>query len=103
MDSDVYSNPDIQRYLKEKFIPIKFNGEATIQITYNGEKFTHPESTQAFKITGYPATVFMESDGEPISVLPGYYSPDEFLKILKFIGDDHYLNSSYEEYLKKKK
>ncbi len=103
MDADVYANPDVQKYLGEKFIPIKFNGEATTEITYNGEKFTHADLTRAFGISGFPATVFMKPDGEPISVLPGYHAPDEFLKILKFIGDDHYLNSSYEEYLRKKK
>lgn len=103
MDADVYTNPDIQKYLKEKYIAIKFNGEAATQITYNGERFTHAELTQAFQINGFPATVFMKPDGEPISVVPGYHSPGDFLKILKFIGDDHYLSTSYEEYLRKNK
>lgn len=100
MDSEVFTNLDVLQYINNKFIPVKFNGESSNKIVYEGESFSHSEFIQAFGINGFPATIFLTSEGDPITVLPGFHKPDEYLRILKFIGDDIFKEMSFEEYLK---
>lgn len=100
MESEVFPNAEVLKYINEKFIPIKFNGEAPNIINYFGETFSHSEFIAAFGINGFPATIFLTSEGEPITVLPGYHKADEYLKILKFIGDDIFRKMNFDEYLR---
>ena len=46
----------------------------------------------------YPTVVFLNEKFEIIQVLPGYRKADEFLKIATFIGEDHYLTTSWEDF-----
>ena len=46
----------------------------------------------------YPSVVFLNEKFEIIQVLPGYRKVDEFLKIITFIGEDHYLTTSWEDF-----
>lgn len=100
MESEVFPNAEVLKYVDEKFVSIKFNGESSNEITYKGKSYSHSEFVAAFGIDGFPATIFLTSEGEPITVLPGYHNADEYLKILKFIGDDIYQKMSFDKYLK---
>ena len=44
---------------------------------------------KAFAFTGYPATVFLRPDGRHIVTVPGFTPADQFLVILRYIGDGH--------------
>lgn len=99
MESEVYPNTDIKSYIEKTIIPIKFNGEAQNKINYDGQIYSHSEFIEAFGINGFPATIFMTSETEPITVLPGYHDAKSYLNILKFIGEDFYLKMTYDEYL----
>jgi len=102
MDTTTYSNKKVQEYLRKNYVIIKLNAEGTDSITYAGQKLSPPEFTQGMGITGFPSTVFMQSDGKPITVLPGYVEPDMFLHVLSFISENHYEKKKFAEYLAEK-
>lgn len=103
MDRDVYANSKIVDYLGNRYIVIKLNAESKDTITYREKKLTKIELTQAFGITGYPATIFMKPDGEPITKIPGYMAADKFIDVITFIGEDYYLSQKWEDYSTRKK
>jgi thioredoxin-related protein len=102
MDANVYANPQVRDYLKSKYITIKVNAEGSGNLTYNGSSYTPPQLAANFGVTGYPATLFLKSSGEPITLLPGYVEPDMMMNILSFIAEDKYATMSFENYLKEK-
>jgi len=54
-------------------------------------------------VTGLPATVFLESNGEPITLLPGYVEPKMFLDVIEYIGTGAIKKGiAFDEWLKKK-
>ena len=101
MDKEVYSDDAVVSILKSKFVAVKLNAESDGRLTYNNQSFTQAEFSQALGVTGYPATAFFGIDSKPITVVPGYIEAKRFAQILRFIGDDHYLKMSFNDFLSK--
>jgi thioredoxin-related protein len=103
MDKDVYADNKVADYLSKNYVAIKLNAESKNTLTYHDKTMTQIEFSQGFGVTGYPCTLFLKDDGEPITKVPGYITADKFLDILRFLGEDHYLTTKWEDYLANKK
>lgn len=99
MDANTYSDAKVQEYLRKNYILVKLNPEKDGDVLYDGKKFSAAEFSQGMGITGYPATLFLKSSGEPITVLPGYAEADMFIHVISFIGEDHYQKKKFADYL----
>ena len=110
MDATTFSDPAVAEILQNKFYPVKFNAEQREPITFNNHTFNFvPRGTKGYhelaaallnNKLSYPTVVFLNENFEIIQVLPGYRKADEFLKIITFIGEDHYLTTSWEDFSK---
>jgi thioredoxin-related protein len=100
MDKDTYSEASVAQYLGQHFIASKMNPEKEGEILYDGKKYTQREFGQALGINGYPATAVFNEKGELLTVIPGYIAAGEFIRILKYFGDDIYLKMKWDEYSK---
>ncbi|MFW6121127.1 MAG: thioredoxin family protein [Petrotogales bacterium] len=84
------------------FIEI-YKGNNQVTITLNGEEqtFTHTELYSVFGISGTPTLWFLNSNGNPITNLPGYVPADMFVKVLQYLGQEAYKQEiSFEDYSK---
>ena len=110
MDATTFSDPAVAEILQNKFYPVKFNAEQREPITFNNHTFNFvPRGSKGYHelaatlLNGklsYPTVVFLNEKFEIIQVLPGYRKADEFLKIVTFIGEDHYLTTSWDDFSK---
>jgi thioredoxin-related protein len=100
MDSDTYSDKGVQSYLNQNYVLVKLNAESSDKEMIDTTVATDAQIASAFGVSGYPTTVFLSSDGKPITAAPGYMKPDEFLQVLHYIGDDYYKKMEFPEYLK---
>ncbi|MFA6455239.1 MAG: DUF255 domain-containing protein [Bacteroidota bacterium] len=102
MDKKTYPDKTISAYLQKHYVIIKLNAEGNEQINYQGQLISPQEFAQGMGVDGYPATVFLQSDGKPITLLPGYSTPDQFIHVLSYIGENHYLKKKFPDYLSEK-
>ncbi|MFA6468332.1 MAG: DUF255 domain-containing protein [Bacteroidota bacterium] len=102
MDANTYTDNAVLEYLNKNFVVIKLNAEADEKITYAGQSLSPAEFSQGMGVNGYPATLFLKSDGEPITLLPGYSEAGMFIHILSFIGENHYEKKKFTDYLAEK-
>ncbi len=102
MDTVTYKDKKVKEYLEKNFVVIKLNAEGNEQVTYEGQKMNPAEFAQGMRIDGYPATLFMTSKGEAITVLPGYSEPAMFMHVLSYIREDQYSKKNFDQYLKEK-
>jgi thioredoxin-related protein len=110
MDRDTYSNVEIIKVINDNFYPIKFNAEQRESITFDGHtfKFMSQGSRGVHELAAalannklsYPTTVFMDEQMRIIQPLPGYMKPEQMLPILKYIGEDHFKSTKWEDYQK---
>ena len=99
MDKEVYSDPAVAKYLTDRFITVKLDAESNAILTYSNQSMTETDLAQGFGVSGYPTTIFLQSNGEAITLLPGYLPVEKFIDVLKFIGEDHYRTMKFDEYL----
>lgn len=98
MESTTYSDKAVSEYIKSKYVAIKLNAESKEKLTYMDKSLTEAELSRGFGVTGYPATIFLDENQKPITVVPGYIDANEFIHILKFINEDIYKTKSYDVY-----
>ncbi len=99
MDSEVYTNKNVVKLINEHFVASKLNAESSKEIFYKGKKLDESELARELGTTGYPTTIFFDQQSEPITSLPGYSPPENFVNVLGFIGQDYYKTISYQQYI----
>ena len=90
MEKETFNNQDVASYLDENFLLYQVNGDEAADLT------------RKYVIRGYPTGLFMDPAGNVIASLPGFWPPDKFLDVLKFIKSESYKQMSYEEYASKR-
>ena len=102
MDQNVYTDQSVKEYLSKNFVVIKMNAEGDGTVSYKGKEYSPAQLAALFGVTGYPTTLFLKDDSEPITVLPGYLEAPMFLHILSYIAEDQYESKQFDQYLKEK-
>ena len=102
MDQNVYTDQGVKDYLSKNFVVIKMNAEGDGTLHYKGKDYTPAQLAAVFGVTGYPTTLFLKDDSEPITVLPGYLEAPMFLHVLSYIAEDQYESKQFDQYLKEK-
>ncbi len=101
MDKETYSNKEVQKILSDKFVAIKINAKSENKVVENGKEISERELVTMYQVSGYPTTWFLESNRSLIAPLPGYAAAEQFIPVIKYIGEGWYESISFEEYLKK--
>lgn len=98
--SEVYTDDAIEAYVNENFAITRLNLDETEQThEFKGYTLTPSQLGNALGATGTPTTVFLASNGDYITRLPGFITADDYLNVLKFIQTKAYENVSFQEYL----
>ncbi|MGV6851590.1 MAG: DUF255 domain-containing protein, partial [bacterium] len=76
MDKNTYSNPKVIKALKNNYIAVKVDHDA------------NPGLANKYRDYGWPASIFLKSDGTEIVKRAGYIQPENMLRLLQAIVDD---------------
>lgn len=104
MQNGAYTEPEIVEYLKTHFVSTRL--DISIQsdtLHYNEYSLPSAHLAAGFGAEGTPTTVFLTSEGEYITRLPGFAQADEFLLVLQFIASDSYKSQSFDEFSERNK
>jgi len=101
MDEKTYTDPTVAGYLKERFILVKLNAESSEKVKFLGNTYEKAELAFRLDVRSYPMTIFFESEDNLITKVPGYWSPEDFINVIQYIGDDWYKKIGYQEFLGK--
>lgn len=110
MDKSTFNDPAVAKVLNAQFYPVKLNAEQREDITFSGHTFKFVSNGRSGyhelaasllnNKLSYPTVVFLTDDFKIIQPIPGYRKADEFHKIAQYIGEDHYINGTWEDFLK---
>jgi thioredoxin-related protein len=108
MDKNTFSEPQVAKILNEDFYPVKFNAEQREDVKFNGTifKFIPSGNNGVHQLAAsllnnqlsYPTVVFLDEEFRIIQPLPGYQKAPEFHKIIKFIGEDFYKTTKWDQF-----
>jgi uncharacterized protein YyaL (SSP411 family) len=88
MDKNVYTDQIVIDLINEKFIPIKLDAESDEKIHFNDKTEMKHQWAASMGVTGYPTTIFLEPNGKPITLLPGYIEAKLFLDVLGYVSSN---------------
>ncbi len=99
MEEETFSDEAIVNYMNDKFVPVSLDAESQKQVRFNGQQMSEQEVASTLGAEGFPTHVFLTSEGQPVTVAPGYLPPERFINVLSFIAEDHYKNMDWEDYV----
>lgn len=98
MDKEVYIDEKVGQVIASNFIAVKLDAESQKGASFGGTLMNEASVASALGATGYPTTVFLDSESKPITKIAGYMEPTEFVNVIRFIGEDHYKTKSFQDY-----
>lgn len=108
MDKNTFSEANVAKILNEDFYPVKFDAEQRENVVFNGTTFKFVASGNSGyhelaaallnNKLSYPTVVFLDEEFRMIQPLAGYMKPEEFHRIVQFIGKDHYKTVTWKDW-----
>ncbi|MES2478276.1 MAG: DUF255 domain-containing protein [Bacteroidota bacterium] len=106
MDQKTFTNPGVISYINKNFYAVKLDAEQTDSIHFMGNHYGMEGRTNQFAVQllrgqmSYPTTVIMEENFQNPQIIPGYQDVKAIEPILKYLGENHYKSTPWEEYSK---
>ncbi len=98
MDEKTYSDPNVQKTMKELFVAVRLNPEKPGTVHFMGQEYQNGQFAQAAGVTGYPSTGLFTPQGEFITIITGYLDIPKFNGMVRYLKEGHYRKLSYEDY-----
>jgi len=109
MEEKTFSDDKIIKLLNTEYYAVRFDAEGKEPVNFKGKTYKFvPQGRNGYhelaavlmrgKLS-YPTSVFLDENLNLITTLPGYVTPDKMEPILKFIGEGHYRNQTFQEYM----
>ncbi len=113
MEQNTFTDARVIKMLNTKFYAVRFDAEGKEPVEFQGKTYKFvPKGRNGYhelaavlmkgKLS-YPTSVFLDDNLNLITPLPGYVDADKMAPILDFIGNDHYKDITYQEFLARKK
>ena len=110
MDKATFCQPQIVKYVNEKYYAIKFNAEYKGDISFKGKTYKYVNNGRrgyhelAAEIMrgrlSYPTVVFLNENMDVIQPVPGFKDPLEFEQIITYFGRDEHRKTPWDNYRK---
>ena len=107
MDATTFKDSAIVAYMNKNYYAVKLNAETHDTIRFKGKAFVfRPEyrvnelalSLHNGKMSGYPSYIFLDEKYNLLTILPGYQQVADFIKVLRYFGENLFKTITWENY-----
>jgi thioredoxin-related protein len=100
MAAETYPNAGVKEKVDEYFHLVRLDAEGNKEVTFNGDVLLEHELAAILGVSSFPTTIFIQSDGEPLGLQPGFLEAGMFSNLLGFVGSDAFRTRSFEDYVR---
>jgi len=91
MDKETFSDPEIKKILISDWIAIKINAEDTKTMgSFQETTMSYRQMSKTFGVKGFPSYLFIDREGNPVNVVLGYYTKEQFSKVIEYYQKEMY-------------
>ena len=109
MDKSTFKDKSVAKVMNKYFYAVKFNAEQKESIEYKDHTLKYlPNAGRrgvhelAYALLdgrmGYPSFVYLDENGDRITISPGYKDAKTIQKELAYVGGEHYKNQKFDEF-----
>ena len=123
MDKETFTDSTVKQKLADGWIGIKIDGEAktngTVYVNeserkalvfpvdemtgYEEKNVTYSQLMASFGGTGFPSLLYIDSNGQPVTMIPGFVPADKFSLMLDYFKERKYEDEvTLDDYMKNK-
>ncbi|GAI93132.1 unnamed protein product, partial [marine sediment metagenome] len=93
MDEETFSDSEVEKILTSNWVTIKINAEdRNSSGTFKDQTLPYNRLALAFGVNAFPSYLFIDKDGEPVTVVSGYRPKEQFVPVL-----DYFINELYKK------
>lgn len=118
LSANTFGDLQTAEYINSHYHPVKFDAEGGDPVVYNGKSYANPTYNPAMKgsrngtheltmaiapVNGrvaYPTIVYMNSEGQVLTPVQGYMTPEQIEPILAYFGEGAYKTQEFGEFQK---
>ena len=100
MAAETYPNASVREAVDNYFYTVRIDAESDEVVVFNGVAMTMSELATSLGVTSFPTTIFIDTDGEPIGIQPGFMDASMFRNLLGYVGSDAYKTLSFEAFVR---
>ena len=110
MELETFAQPNVARYMNERFQLVRFNGEEKEEVTFKGKKFNFTKvgprgynEWVAFLLNGrvsFPSVIFLDENDVVVQSISGFKTSEELLLILQYVHSDAYQHTPWATYIR---
>jgi thioredoxin-related protein len=105
-----FGDPKINRYVRENFVILQLNYLGSRTVTdFDGEELEERELREKYGIRFTPTFQFFPESSDAVggasgqavetARMPGYFKPDHFIAMFRFIAEKAYEGQTFQDYL----
>jgi len=98
MANETYPDLRVQRALEDNFHYVRIDAESSQRVVYQGRTFSMRELAIQLGATGFPTTVFLASNGDPIGMQPGFIDARMFERLLLYVASEAYRTTTFDAF-----
>ena len=102
MANTTFKDERVVEIINEHYYAVKVNAEGLEDITFRGHTFKNNgkvhDFVKQFGVTAYPTILYLDTDKELISAVPGFWKAKDFEVILSFFEGNHYKTTAFDSY-----
>lgn len=103
LSAKTFTDPQTVALMNKNFHCVKFNAEGPDAVKFKGQDFSNPQYVpgragrngthqlaSALGVSAYPTVIYLDSDLNVITPVPGYVTPEQIEPILIYFGEGIY-------------
>ena len=106
MDKKTFSNPEVIKYVNEKYYAVKLDAESKKDIKIGTNTYKYQPENRANQAAiallqgkmSYPSIVYLDESFNMIQPIPGYMEAKAFHQVITFIGDNNHKKEDFEKF-----
>lgn len=99
MEAETYTRERVQNAINEHFYAVRINAESSQRVNYLGQSMSMSDFAMGLGVTGFPTTIFLTPEGEPLGFQPGFIDFNTFERLLVYVGTEAYeRNISFDQF-----
>ena len=104
MDEQTFSAAEIKERFAKDWVIVRLNTEDKGKYaTIDGKAISYQDLSEYFRVSGLASYLFINKDGIPIHLLPGYIPKEQFGPMLDYMKDELYKKKvKFSDYLQSK-
>jgi thioredoxin-related protein len=111
MDKETFTDAGVAALVNEHFYAVKLDAEGKAPIKLKGKTFNFKPEYKAHELAvallngqmSFPTTVYLDEQMNMLTPVPGYLDAKNMTQILRYFGENHHKQMSWQEFEKQSK